>query len=36
MIWNKLTPDMTEYAMRKKLGFKRIWDCGLIRYVWKA
>ena len=30
-----LTPDMTEDTMRKKLGYNRIWDCGLIRYIWK-
>jgi hypothetical protein len=32
---NLLTPDMTENQMRKILGLKRIWDCGLIKYVWK-
>lgn len=30
-----LTPNMTETEMVKKLGYDRIWDCGLIRYVWK-
>lgn len=32
---NILTPEMTETEMAKKLGYDRIWDCGLIRYVWK-
>lgn len=27
--------DMTEEEMVKKLKYDRIWDCGLIRYVWK-
>lgn len=31
----ELTKDMTESEMAKKIGFDRIWDCGLIRYVWK-
>ena len=26
---------MTESEMTEKLGFKKIWDCGLIKYVWK-
>lgn len=26
---------MTETEMVKELGYDRIWDCGLIRYVWK-
>lgn len=26
--------DMTETQMVKKLKYDRIWDCGLIRYVW--
>ena len=30
-----LTEDMTEYEMTQKLGFYRIWDCGLFKYVWK-
>ena len=30
-----LTPEMTETEMVMKLGYDRIWDCGLIRYVWK-
>ena len=27
--------EMTETEMVKQLGYDRIWDCGLIRYVWK-
>lgn len=27
--------SMTEKEMCDKLGFHRIWDCGLFRYVWK-
>ena len=27
---------MTEKEMTKELGFDRIWDCGLFKYVWKA
>ena len=30
-----LTPEMTETEMAKELGYDRIWNCGLIRYVWK-
>jgi hypothetical protein len=30
-----LTPEMTETEMVKELGYDRIWDCGLIKYVWK-
>jgi hypothetical protein len=30
-----LTPEMTETEMVKKLGYDRIWDCGLIKYIWK-
>ena len=26
--------SMTEDEMTKKLGYCKIWDCGLIRYVW--
>ena len=26
---------MTEYEMTKEMGCDRIWDCGLIKYVWK-
>ena len=29
-----LTMDMTETEMAKALGYDRIWDCGLIKYVW--
>ena len=29
-----LTEDMTEYGMTQKLGFYRIWDCGLFKYIW--
>ena len=27
--------SMTEKEMCEKLGFERIWDCGLYKYVWK-
>lgn len=27
---------MTELEMARELGYDRIWDCGLFRYVWKA
>lgn len=27
---------MTEKEMAKKLGYDRIWNCGLIRYVWQS
>lgn len=30
-----LNPAMTESEMVKELGYDRIWDCGLIRYVYK-
>jgi len=26
---------MTETEMARKLGYDRIWDCGLIKYVWE-
>ena len=26
---------MTETEMIKELGYDRIWDCGLIKYVWE-
>ena len=26
---------MTESEMANELGLKRIWDCGLIKYVWR-
>lgn len=29
-----LPMTMTEAEMAKKIGYDRIWDCGLIRYVW--
>ena len=32
---DKLTLEMTETEMVKKLGYDRIWDCGLIKYVWR-
>lgn len=30
-----LNPRMTETEMVKELGYDRIWDCGLIKYVYK-
>ena len=27
--------EMTESEMTKAIGFDKIWDCGLFRYVWK-
>lgn len=27
--------EMTETEMTKALGYDRIWDCGLFRYVWR-
>ena len=27
---------MTETEMARELGYDRIWDCGLIKYVWEA
>lgn len=30
-----LPMDMTETEMAKTLGYDRIWDCGLYKYVWK-
>lgn len=27
--------EMTETEMAKALGYDRIWDCGLIKYVWR-
>ena len=27
--------SLTEKEMMQKLGYDRIWDCGLIKYVWK-
>lgn len=29
-----LTNEMTEKEMTEKLGFYRIWDCGLFKYEW--
>ena len=26
--------DLTEKEMTEQLGFERIWDCGLYKYVW--
>lgn len=26
---------MTETEMAKELGYDRIWNCGLIKYIWK-
>lgn len=31
-----LSPEMTELEMAKELGYDRIWDCGLFKYVWKT
>ena len=31
---DKLDKNMTESEMVKVLGYDRIWDCGLIKYVW--
>ena len=31
----KLSKGMTEEEMANKLGFFRIWDCGLFKYVWR-
>jgi hypothetical protein len=28
--------EMTEWEMARELGYDRIWDCGLIKYVWKC
>lgn len=30
-----LNKNMTETEMAKALGYDRVWDCGLIKYVWK-
>lgn len=29
-------PEMTEKEMTLKIGYDRIWDCGLIKYIWKS
>ena len=36
-LYNKygLPLSMTELEMAKQLGYDRIWDCGLFKYVWK-
>ena len=26
---------MTELEMTRELGYYRIWDCGLFKYVWR-
>ena len=31
---DKLDKNMTDKEMVKALGYDRIWDCGLIKYVW--
>ena len=33
---NIVNNGMTEHEMAKKLDFPRIYDCGLIKYIWKA
>ena len=30
-----LSEKMSEMQMAKKIGYGRIWDCGLFKYVWK-
>ena len=30
-----LPMTMTESEMAKTLGYEKIWDCGLYKYVWK-
>jgi hypothetical protein len=30
-----LQDGMTEMEMAKELGYGRIWDCGLFKYVWR-
>lgn len=32
---SSLTKEMTLQQMCEKLGFYRIWDCGLYKYVWE-
>lgn len=34
--WYGFPMSMTEKEMTERLGLDRVWDCGLIRYVWKA
>jgi hypothetical protein len=31
---NKVNINMTETEMVKTLGYDKIWDCGLIKYIW--
>ena len=31
---HNLSSDMTELEMAHELGYGRIWDCGLFKYVW--
>ena len=31
----EIDPRMTEVEIAQKLGFDRIWDCGLIKYIYK-
>jgi disulfide oxidoreductase YuzD len=30
-----LPMSMRESEMVKKIGYSKIWDCGLYRYIWK-
>ena len=30
-----LNENMTEKEMAAKIGFLRVYDCGLIKYIWK-
>ena len=30
----ELNENMTEYEMTQKLGYYKIWNCGLLRYLW--
>ena len=32
---DELNINMSEHEMAQKLGFQRIYDCGLIKYIWK-
>lgn len=32
----ELTMDMTESEMTQKIGLWRIWNCGLLKYVWEC
>ena len=31
----EINPNMTEVEIAKSLGYDRIWDCGLIKYIYK-